>query len=419
MLTPPPSGKTFRNALGRCLLHGRDLMSNGVFTQPGTGRKYYSAYPGEILYDWDSYFEVIAQLYFGWDIECAVSSFEMLLEGQDPQTGFAPRLWMTEAGGPEYELGRAEHAKPFFAQTACLIASYLGSIDWLAGLTFERMSRHLEYWLTVRDTAGIGLSVWDSGPHSGMDTQHERTGHWKDCLCAGVDINCYLVRECHALAELARLLGDSDAAEVWDLRGDDLAGRIREKLWDEDDGLFHDLDTRTGERIPVRSVAAFASLWAGVATSEQARRMVVGHLLNPVEFWRRYPIPALAATEPGYCEESLPGDVGCNWRGCTWMLSNYFVCQGLRRYGYNELASILAERSVELIERAGSREWYTSDTGRGQGQGEFRGFSVTALFLPLEEEVGFDPTKIPADRNGWASVSALLHELICQSALQV
>ena len=71
------------------------------------------------------------------------------------------------------------------------------------------MKRYLEYWLKDMDSGDSGLSEWMSAPHTGMDNQHERAGHWRDRFCKGVDLNSYLVRECRAFARIARRLGYS------------------------------------------------------------------------------------------------------------------------------------------------------------------------------------------------------------------
>ena len=108
-------------------------------------------------------------------------------------------------------------------------------------------------------------------------------------------------------------------------------------------------------------------LWAGIASEEQAREIIFNELLNPEEFWSPYPIPALAISEPGYSDRQLMSDLGCSWRANTWIPTNYMVYHGLRDYGYDELASLLALRTKQLIDKAGDREYYTSEDGLGEG----------------------------------------------------
>ena len=141
------------------------------------------------------------------------------------------------------------------------------------------------------------------------------------------------------------------------------------------------------ERIRVKSVASFAALWAGVATPEQARRMVYDYLFNSREFWTAYPVAALARSERWYSQDWLPADLGCNWRAKTWIPTNYMVYHGLRRYGYRELASLVAKATHDLVKRAGNCEYYDAEDGSCCGLDPFWGWSLLAHFLPYEEQV--------------------------------
>ncbi len=85
-----------------------------------------------------------------------------------------------------------------------------------------------------------GLSEWMSGPHTGMDNQHERAGFWRDRNCEGVDLNSYLVKECRAFAKLARLAGKEKMAQEYEAKAQERVLRIRELLWDDKDGFYYD-----------------------------------------------------------------------------------------------------------------------------------------------------------------------------------
>ena len=148
------------------------------------------------------------------------------------------------------------------------------------------------------------------------------------------------------------------------------------------------------ERIRVKSVASFAALWARVAAPEQTRRMIFEHLFNPREFWTPYPVAALAKSERWYSRDHLPADLGCNWRAKVWIPTNYMIYRGLRAYGYRNLASLVAHYSHALVQKAGNREHYDSETGEGCGLDPFWGWSLLAHFLPYEEACGFDISEI-------------------------
>jgi putative isomerase len=148
------------------------------------------------------------------------------------------------------------------------------------------------------------------------------------------------------------------------------------------------------ELIRVKGVSAFTALWAGVATDEQARSMVYEYLLDAKHFWSPFPVATLARSERWYTRDWLPADLGCNWRATTWMPTNYMVYHGLKRYGFHDLASLLAYRSYQLVKMSGDREWYDAETGDGCGLDPFWGWSLLGHFMEYEDQNGLDPTSL-------------------------
>jgi neutral trehalase len=122
-------------------------------------------------------------------------------------------------------------------------------------------------------------------------------------------------------------------------------------------------------------------LWAGIATKQQSKIMIYEHLLNPNEFWVTYPIATLARNEKGYSEFTLQDDIGCNWRANMWIPTNFMIYQSLKNYGYDEIASIISYKTKKLLEKEGSCEYYTSETGKGQGQKPFWGWSLLGFIM--------------------------------------
>ena len=63
----------------------------------------------------------------------------------------------------------------------------------------------------------------------------------------------------------------------------------------------------------------------------------------------------------------IEGDIGCNWRANTWIPTNYMTVHGLVRYGYINEARMLADKTAELVNKAGNGEYFVTETGEGQG----------------------------------------------------
>jgi putative isomerase len=388
-------------ALRRDLVDIQALMERGILTDTDTGRQYFTGYSYKTLYDWDQYFESIVQIYMGWPADYIKNGVLIFLDHQQ-DSGLISR------SVPSNACHDPEHVKPFLTQIAMLVYRAYGELDWIASEHYvTRLQRYLDYWLNDMDGNHNGLAEWMSAPHTGMDNQHERAGFWRDRFCEGVDLNAYLVRELKAFAQLLSLLGKEALAAEYTHKAEQLAECMRALLWDEAEGFFYDRNARAGEdltsrhagwaaamnqthdeRIRVKSVSSFAALWAGVATPQQARRMVFDHLLNAREFWTPYPVAAMARSERWYSTDFHPADLGCNWRAKTWIPTNYMVYQGLKTYGYAELASLLAHHTYELVKKAGNCEYYDAETGQGCGLDPFWGWSLLAHFMPYEEHGG-------------------------------
>ena len=380
------------------------LMKKGIMTEDATGMKYFTGYSYKTLYDWDQYFESIVQIYMGWPSDYIKNGVIIFLKNEKDD-GFIAR------SVPSNEWHDNEHVKPFLAQISCLVYDAYGEKDWILQESyFTKLKKYLDYWLVDMDINKNGLSEWMSAPHTGMDNQHERAGWWNDRGCEGVDLNSYLVKECRAFARLAKLAGKDKLAKEYEQKAVDRTNKIQTLLWDDKDGFFYDrkvdkdkplsktvwvaaeMNKRSANqyKIPVRSVAAFTTLWAEVATPAQAKRMVNEYLLNPREFWTPYPITTLAKSEPGYTSLFQITDNGCSWRTTTWMPTNYMVYNGLKFYGYNQIATVVAQRTVELLKKSGDREYYNTETGEGLGLDPFWGWSLLGHFFMLEEKLDWN-----------------------------
>jgi glycogen debranching enzyme len=395
---PPFTPNPFLLALRPALAEIDSLMRRGIQTDPDTGLDYFTGYAYRTLYDWDQYFESIVQIYMGWPAAYIQNGVIIFLEHQR-ESGLISR------SVPSNEFHDPEHVKPFLAQIALLVYRAYGELDWITSERyFPRLQRAIDYWLEEMDSGG--LSVWMSAPHTGMDNQHERAGYWLDRLSQGVDLNSYLVREMTAFACLAELAGKPDLASHYRQKAQERAARVRDGLWDAADGFFYDGNARAGEPlfsrhagwaaavnngekgplIRVKSAAAFAALWAGIATPEQARRMAFEHLFNPREFWTPFPAAAMPRSERWYSRDWHPADLGCNWRAKTWVPTNFMIYHGLRRYGFRELASLVAQATADLVRRAGNCEYYDAETGEGCGLDPFWGWSLLGHFMAYEEQ---------------------------------
>jgi len=380
------------------------LMKKGIMTEPVTGLNYFTGYDYKTLYDWDQYFESIVQIYMGWPSIYMKNGVILFLKNQK-ENGLIAR------SVPSFSWHDNEHVKPFLSQISLMIYNQYNEKDWILNNDmFTRLKKYLDYWLYDMDSNKNGLSEWMSAPHTGMDNQHERAGFWFDRCSEGVDLNCYLVRETKAFAELAQLKGDKALAAKYREISENLKLRIQKEMWNPADGFFYDLKVNPdkplsksaqegshmntarnmGKFIPVKSVSAFTTLFAQVATKQQAESLVFNYLFNPREFWSPYPVAVLSKSEPWYSTGYMPTDVGCSWRANTWMPANYMIFHGLRYYGYDNMAKLIATQTNQLMKKSGSREYYNAETGEGLGLNPFWGWSLLGYFFDIEAQINMD-----------------------------
>lgn len=390
------------------LIHdiGKTMAEIGPKQRIPDGLPYYSGY-GTYVFDWELFFDSLCLPVYGMG-RLARNGLLWFIDsiGED---GFVPRIMRAPrptGGWADFE--DEEQCKPFLCQTALSLMRAGEGSEWFTCEHFSQLRRFLNYWLGPLDRDGNGLSEWNSGPHSGCDTQFTRMGPWRSCWCEGTDLNSILYRELLAAAQLADHLGLTEEAELARRQAAHKLERIQAVFWDQKEGFFFDRDIRGGEQIRVKSAAAFITLWAGTATPEQADMLVKQHLTNEKEFWTPYPIASYARSEPNYSQYYVPpagsdptymlGPGHCNWCGGLWPHWNYLIIHGLARYGFHDLAKTISDRYCSALEAdPGWHEWYDAETGKGCGMHPFiAGATVLGALLPAELRYGYDPMAIAA-----------------------
>ncbi len=267
---------------------------------------------------------------------------------------------------------------------------------------------------------GLYLSDWSS-----MDNSPRN-----DDLVGGgtaVDTSAEMVMFADQLAQIADLLGKKDEAAGYRSEARSLAQTINQKMWDPQRRFYFDLRV-DGQRSRVKTVAAFWTLLAGVATPEQAHALAA-ELQNPKTFGRKHRVPTLSADEPGFNPN------GGYWRGSVWAPTTTMVIRGLQRYRKDELAHAIADEHLRVISEVYGKthtlwENYAPDTPR-QGdpaKADFVGWSgigPIAYFIEfaigikadaLEDHIDWNissPTRVGLERFRFGGKTV---DLVCEAA---
>lgn len=246
----------------------------------------------------------------------------------------------------------------------------------------QRYYRALRTYL--RQGNGLYVTDWasmDNSPRNG----------WLTGGGTAVDTSAQMALFARELSRVARTLGASAEAEMYARQADEIGRAINRFMWDPGRRFYFDLSL-DGRPSAIRTVAAYWTLLAGVASREQAADLVAA-LRDPHAFGTALRVPTLAADEPGFDPR------GGYWRGSVWAPTTMMVIRGLERYGYEEEARSVALENLQAMQRvlhATGTIWenYAPD-GLHQGvpaKGDFVGWSgLGPIRWLLEFGVGLKP----------------------------
>ncbi|MGC9342449.1 MAG: amylo-alpha-1,6-glucosidase [Bacteroidales bacterium] len=230
---------------------------------------------------------------------------------------------------------------------------------------YESGKAYMNWLLKNRDTDQDGLFEW--GPYGlienvrdwynvifqvseerHLDIDKEDISDELECL----DLTLMISNELKYLAKMAGLLGKETDAEKWQELADKTDRLINETFWDDETGFFYHVDKQDhtfmfmDRDLKRQEIIGFLPMWSQSISDERADTLIK-KLLDPEKFWRKYGIPTLSADDPFY---SPYVDYCCKWNGPVWLLWDYMVYRGLKNYGYDDIASDLAQKMIRAAQ---------------------------------------------------------------------
>lgn len=313
----------------------------------------------------------------------------------DPKTGRIPVVITEKFAFPgEADKGVTNASKPVLIQHALFICRLHKDYEWVRPL-LPKFKRFLGYYKTnCQHESGLYYFINDSS--IGVDND-PCTFFRPKCSSGSIYLNCFMFKELSAMAELCKELGEAESAKVYNKEAEDLKNAVNKHCYDERNGFYYSVDLNLLpidpnqqmhkgcprdwctliQRIDVWS--GFMALWAGIASKEQAERVVLENYLNRNTFYANYGVRSLSRTEKMYAIRQS-GNPSC-WLGPIWGISNYMVFRGLLRYGYTQLAEELYEKTITLFgkdiaECGEMHEYYHPDTGVGVSKQGFQSWNL-------------------------------------------
>jgi alpha,alpha-trehalase len=151
---------------------------------------------------------------------------------------------------------------------------------------------------------------------------------------APVCLNSLLYKTEKDLERISLWLGRADEAKKWNKRAEDRKKLITHYLWEDGQGLFFDFNFATKRMSKYKYATTFYPLWAGLATAEQAKRVVSNLKLFE---------------QPGGLSMSTE-ETGTQWDlPYGWGNIEMLAVAGLRRYGYNTDAARIAYKFLSTV----------------------------------------------------------------------
>ncbi|MGB7338216.1 MAG: trehalase family glycosidase [Phototrophicaceae bacterium] len=369
----------------------------GMFREAGGNMPYPFLTPGsqqyhDVLWDWDSWLSDVALRQILVEANDAQSSKKVTQYAQGcilnslhygGMDGWIPIVINREGEVYHAENPYAENMhKPVLAQHAAFITKQNGNdAEWLRDKFYYLLTFLNNYRNHHRHTV-TGLYFWQSDLMIGVD--NDPCTYFRPKQSSGsIYLNCMMVKELAAATYLADCLQLDEVATELRYDYDNLIEAIQVHCWDERDGFFYSVDLNlipydgSGlhagqppdwhcliQRIGVWS--GFLAMWAGIATEQQAKRIVEEHYKNTRTFNAPYGVRTLSKMEKMYSIRAS-GNPSC-WLGPIWGISNYLTFRGLVTYGFIQEAQVLAEKTIHLfgrdIERFGKlHEYYQPENG--------------------------------------------------------
>lgn len=298
-------------------------------------------FPHKAMWLWDTAYHTVGMKHISTDL--AKQSIKAMLQFEH-KNGFLPHMVM-----PTWQSSVTQ--PPTLSWAALEVYKSCGDKKFLEEV-FEPLCKYLQWDIDNRDINGNGLPEWqvDDDPlcrcgESGMDnTPRFDEAEEMDC----VDFAGFLANDMNCLAEIAGIIGKEKEQKLWYERFEAIKKKANELLWDSEDNFYYDRRVSDGKFHKVKSAASFILLFAGVCSDEQAKHMVE-HLKNPREFGTAFPIPTVSADDKTYPTKDM-------FRGTVWTNFNYLTYLGLKRYGFEDEARELMDKTVEI-----AKKWFLSD----------------------------------------------------------
>lgn len=176
--------------------------------------------------------------------------------------------------------------------------------------------------------------------------------------------NSILCRAGRDLAQIAEWLGKDPAP--FQKQSSKTARSINRKMWNEEQGMYHDYDIGRKTILNIHMLSCFIPLFADIPSPVQAEKMF--DYLNTQRFCSLsddcLAVPSFDREQPEFSSKEY-------WRGPIWINMNWLLYKGLARYGHKLYDEQIKNTIIDLTRNHGFHEFYDPESGKGYGAENF------------------------------------------------
>lgn len=183
-----------------------------------------------------------------------------------------------------------------------------------------------------------------------------------------VGFNSILIRNNHHLEKIAKELNEQLPEKLTE--SFKKATKALDQLWQDDGQTFYSRNYYNKENIQIESIASLLPLYSGVISQDQAD-LLAKKMQNDIKFDAKYPVPSMSKDSGHYDPKRF-------WQGPSWVNTNWFLIDGLERYGHTKQAEQLRKLTIDMVSGGGFYEYFSPDSGKPEGA---KNFSWTAALI--------------------------------------
>jgi hypothetical protein len=349
------------------------IQGEGGYT--GNKRILYTTKHGlAIAFFWDSGISCVGAREF--NAAACQEALECLIDNVGPRGSLPGTMCDTHRAG--------EGQAPVMSWAVWSVYQRSKDKDWLARV-YPTLCGYVKFWFKYHSSERGLCKYFNAGQIGDNDARFDPIipkgqGNLPVYGFESPDVNAFLVTEMKCLSQLAKELNLTDDARGWDAKATQLGQKIVDTMYFPDEAMFYDVKEGTKDKFSgVKSPNMFLPLRAGVPLPEkEIRRIIENHMLNPNEFYRRFPFPSLSYDNPEYDPEGY-------WRGRIWPHIVYWMIQTLWKHGYHKQAVEVADNLLNMfLASPWIAENYESKGGTMIGEPEYNWSQSMVIELLLE-----------------------------------